>query len=397
MTDKIKILFVNDEMRMGGVARVLNTLMAALPKDRYDIDLLVLHKRGMLLEKVPEGVRILEGTPFFHAVDLSLSDLWKNKDMPGIGKKLRLLFSMKSGLVKKRIVEERKKILDKQYDVEVAAKEGFCTIFTAYGDSRKKINWVLTDYSVCNYSSNHMNLVKQALQKIDLNIADSEQALIAYETVFRVYNGVAIHNLMDVDLVKNGMKEGTDEVIHDGLPNLITVARFHPQKSIDRLLNASKKAKDAGYRHHLYLIGGGELESDLRKQVCDLGLEDTVLFMGYRQNPYAMMADCDLFVLPSLYEGFATVISESLIAGTPVLTTDVSGAKEQITEEYYGWIVDNSQDGIDRGMLNALSDLPGLQNMKQNLAGYEYPNDRILKQFMEIFDGQNDGKDTVSV
>ncbi len=80
-----------------------------------------------------------------------------------------------------------------------------------------------------------------------------------------------------------------------------------------------------------------------------------------------------------------------------MLTTDVSGAKEQITEEYYGWIVENSQEGIDRGMLNALSDLPGLQNMKQNLAGYEYPNDRILKQFMEIFDGQNEGKDTVSV
>ena len=54
MTDKIKILFVNDEMRMGGVARVLNTLMAALPKDRYEIDLLILHKEGMLLEEIPE-------------------------------------------------------------------------------------------------------------------------------------------------------------------------------------------------------------------------------------------------------------------------------------------------------------------------------------------------------
>ena len=52
MTDKIQILFVNDEMRMGGVARVLNTLMAALPKDQYDIDLLILHKEGMLVEEI---------------------------------------------------------------------------------------------------------------------------------------------------------------------------------------------------------------------------------------------------------------------------------------------------------------------------------------------------------
>ena len=45
MTGKRKILFVNDEMRMGGVARVLNTLMTYLDKDKYEIDLLVLHPR----------------------------------------------------------------------------------------------------------------------------------------------------------------------------------------------------------------------------------------------------------------------------------------------------------------------------------------------------------------
>ena len=385
MTDKKKILFVNDEMRMGGVARVLNTLMAALPKDRYDIDLLVLHKHGMLLEKVPEGVRVLEGTPFFHAVDLSLSDLFKSRDVPGISAKAKLLFYMKSGLIEKRIRKERAKILDRQYDVEVAAKEGFCTVFTACGDSKRKINWVLTDYSVCNYSSNHMPLVKRALQKIDLNVADSEQALIAYETVFRVRNGVAIHNLMDVDLVKNGMKEETPELVRDGLPNVITVARFHPQKSIDRLLNASRKAVEAGCLHHLYLVGGGELEEELRKQVEVLHLEDTVRFLGYRQNPYAMMAGCDLFVLPSLYEGFATVISESLIAGTPVLTTDVSGAREQITDPDYGWICANSQEGLDEGLIRALQDKGRLEQMKEALKGYEYPNEKILESFIEIF------------
>ncbi len=385
MTAKKKILFVNDEMTMGGVARVLNTLMAALPKDQYDIDLLVLHKRGMLLEKVPEGVRVLEGTPFFNAVDLSLADLKKSRDPAAIRSKARLLFYMKTGLIAGKIKAERKKILDRQYDVEVAAKEGFCTIFTAYGDSKKKINWVLTDYSVRNYSSNHMPLVKRALAKIDLNIADSEQAMTAYKTVFRVRNGVAIHNLMDVDLVKEGMKEPAPELVRDGLVSLVTVARFHPQKSIDRLLNASKYLKDRGVGHHLYLIGGGELEEELRKQTEELELEDTVSFLGYRQNPYAMMAACDLFVLPSLYEGFATVISESLIAGTPVLTTDVSGAKEQITEERCGWIVENTQEGLNEGLLKAVSDPALLKKMKADLEGYEYPNDRILAQFTEIF------------
>ena len=383
--EKRTILFVNDEMRMGGVARVLNTLMAALPKDRYEIDLLILHKRGMLLEEVPQGVHVLEGTPFFTPVDESLDMIWASRDWKELFKKLRLLFYMKTRLIIPKIRRERKKILTKQYDVEVAAKEGFCTIFTASGDSRRKINWVLTDYSVCNYSRNHMPLVKQALRSIDLNIADSTQAMIAYNTVFKVRNSVTIHNLMDTASIERKLAEDPDgEAIQDSSsPNLISVVRFHPQKAVDRLLYASHEATKAGYAHTLYLVGGGEEEGKLRKIVSDLKM-DNVVFLGYMANPYGAMRKADLFVLPSLYEGFATVISESLIDGTPVLSTDVSGAREQITKPDEGWVVENSQEGLNNGLIEALSNPDRLKEMKKALAGYTYPNDEVLQQFMDV-------------
>ncbi len=382
MTAK-KILFVNDEMAMGGVARVLNTLMAELPEDLYDIDLLVLHKRGEMLGDVPAKVRILSGTSFFNTVDESLANLWARKDWKAIFSKIRLLFYMKTGLIKDKIRRERQKILDTQYDVEVAAKEGFCTVFTACGDSKRKINWVLTDYSVCNYSSNHMGLVKNALQKIDLNIADSRQALIAYQTVFRVQNGIDIHNLMKTDKIQAVKDEETPEILDSDLPKCISVARFHPQKSIDRLLKASRYAWDQGYAHELYLIGGGEEEEKLRNLAKELRL-DHVYFLGYKDNPYSYMHQCDLFVLSSLYEGFATVISESLIAGTPVLTTDVSGCEEQITDPMYGWITENSQKGLNEGLTEALKDRNKLGQMKDHLKDYVYPNEEILQQFIKV-------------
>ena len=50
---KKKILFVNDEMTMGGVARILNTFLKMIDKDDYEVDLLVLHKRGELLSEIP--------------------------------------------------------------------------------------------------------------------------------------------------------------------------------------------------------------------------------------------------------------------------------------------------------------------------------------------------------
>lgn len=385
MTDKKKILFVNDEMRMGGVARVLNTLMASLPKDQYEVDLLVLHKEGMLLGEIPEGVTVYEGTPFFDTVDESLKQLFAAKDTNKIRSKIRLLTYMKTGFIRQKIREERKKILTKQYDVEVAAKEGFCTIFTAYGDSKKKINWVLTDYSVKNYSKNHMRLVKSALKHIDLNIADSKQALIAYQTVFRVQNGIAIHNLMDESIFEKAKQNLKSDIIPSKVPNVLSVARFHPQKGLERLIEASCASYESGRIHNLYLIGGGELEESLRRQVKEHHAKH-IYFLGYKKNPYIDMANADLFALSSHYEGFATVINESLMLGTPVLTTRVSGCDEQITSSEHGWITDNNQEAFTEGLKKALKDIELLQDMKQKLKEtYRYDNEAILKQFMEVF------------
>ena len=77
-----KVLFVNDEMVIGGVARVLNNLLQELVKQTsYEIDLLVLHKHGEMLKDIPVGVNIIEGTPFFRVIDLPLSQIIKSKNM----------------------------------------------------------------------------------------------------------------------------------------------------------------------------------------------------------------------------------------------------------------------------------------------------------------------------
>ena len=381
---KRKILFVNDEMEMGGVARVLNTLMKNLDQQVYQIDLLVLHKTGTLLQDVPDGVHIIEGTPFFNAVDSPLKELLKKRDLSHLFSKLRLLLYMKTGLIRKKILKERKKMLSETYDVEMAAKEGFCTIFTAYGNSQRKVNWVLTDYSVCNYSANHMRLVKSALQRIDLNIADSAEATEAYKKVFGIKNVMTIHNLMNTEKVEKGMEMMDDLADIDPTQiNIISVIRFHPQKAADRLLLAHQYVINQGIDHELYLIGGGEQEEMLLKMQKELKLTH-VHFLGFKTNPYADIRACDLFVLPSLYEGFATVINESFIAGTPVLSTEVAGVHEQITAPHYGWIVENSQEGFNQGLLKALNSKEELQKMKQQLQEYHYPNDEIIRKFTEV-------------
>ena len=66
------------------------------------------------------------------------------------------------------------------YDVEIAFKEGFCTIFVANGNSRKKVNWTHLDYKVQNYSSNYMPLLRKTLKLMDEQVAVSKVAAQSY-------------------------------------------------------------------------------------------------------------------------------------------------------------------------------------------------------------------------
>lgn len=374
---KKKILFVNDEMTMGGVARILNTFLKMIDKDKYEVDLLVLHKRGELLKEIPEGINVIEGTKFFSCIDRPLSQCKGSE----LFYKLRLLFYMKTGLIKNKIVKERKKILNKHYDIEFSAKEGFCTIFTGYGDSDKKINWVQVDYKESNYSSHHMGLVKDALSHIDMNIACSKQVMESYKELFDVDRICVVHNLVDEDRIRNLSLEEPDIDIDDKKINLITVARFHPQKGVDRLINIYAKLKDY---YTLTIIGDGELKDELYKQAKELNCFEDIKWLGLRSNPYPDVRKCDLFVMSSLYEGYPTMTVESLISDTPVLTTLVAGVSEQINSTN-GWIVDNSEEGL----FNKLDDLKNskkeLLKLKKDLLNYHYDNESILRRYYEIF------------
>lgn len=376
---KKKILFVNDEMTMGGVARILNTFLKMIDKNEYDVDLLVLHKRGELLKEIPEGINVIAGSDFFSAIDMPINQCKGTT----LFKKLRLLFYMKTGLIKGKIKKERKQILSKHYDIEFSAKEGFCTIFTGFGDSELKINWVQVDYKESNYSSNHMGLVKEALSHIDMNIACSEVVRDSYKEVFGINNICVVHNLVDEERIRSlSLLEPTVKTVNNKI-NIITVARFHPQKGIDRLIKAYAKLKNY---YHLVIIGDGELREELYSLAKKENCFEDIEWLGIRSNPYPDVRKSDLFVMSSLYEGYPTMTVESLISDTPVLTTLVAGVSEQINNSN-GWIVENSEEGIFNKLNELKNSKDDLIKMKKDLLNYHYDNKAILNSYYNIFKG----------
>ena len=380
--EKINILFVNDEMVMGGVARILCTLLKLLDKDKYEIDFLVLHKHGELLSEIPTNINVIEGTKFFRTVDIPLREC----NISNLFSKLRLLLYMKTGLIKKKIIKERKKMLNKRYDIEFSAKEGFCTIFNAFGDSLKKINWIQTDYKENNFSINHMSLIKDALKNIDTNIACSEQVKNSFEEVFDIKDVVVINNPIDDERIRQMSLKECKLTMDNKKINLITVSRFHPQKGLDRLIKAFSKYKDF---YSLTIVGDGELKDSLVALAKELDAYDDINWTGILSNPYPLIKASDLFVLSSLYEGYPTITIETLISGTPILSTRVAGITNQINNENYGYIVENNLDAI----INALDSLKhskkALLDKKEQLKKYRYDNNEIIDTFDKYFKVEN--------
>lgn len=99
-------------------------------------------------------------------------------------------------------------------------------------------------------------------------------------------------------------------------------------------------------------VGNGELLGECRKYISDYGLENTVQFLGYRKNPYEIMAQSRIFMLTSAWEGFGLVAFEALCLGLPCVVSNVGGLVD-IVDNSCGYLCESDNDFISaaKGLL----------------------------------------------
>lgn len=116
-------------------------------------------------------------------------------------------------------------------------------------------------------------------------------------------------------------------------PSIISVGRLVNDKGYHHLLRALKIAIKDIKDLKLFFVGDGILKEELIKQAIELGIENNVIFVGYKDNPYSYIKKCDLFVLPSINEGFPNALVEAMACGIPVIATDCkTGPREILTK-----------------------------------------------------------------
>ena len=140
------------------------------------------------------------------------------------------------------------------------------------------------------------------------------------------------------------------------------------------MLDAARILKQDGWEINWLILGKGyEYDSLIRKKE-QYGL-DNVHFLGFRKNPYAYMRAADIVGALSEYEGFSLTIVESLLSGTPVISTRSGGATEMV--ENYGWVIPNDIFSIVRGMEEVYNSRQSLEEKRLALNTYTYDNTEI--------------------
>lgn len=149
----------------------------------------------------------------------------------------------------------------------------------------------------------------------------------------------------------------------DTRPIVLTVARLDPQKGIEYLLRAAAEIPSAVF----VIAGDGPDRGKLEASARSLGVTERVRFLGHRQDVPALLAACDLFVLPSLYEGLPLSVLEAMVAGIPVIATAIGGTSEVVQDRKTGMLVAPGDAGaLAVAIRAALADPASLRRLVSN-------------------------------
>lgn len=389
---KKKILFVLNCMGAGGIAKSLSNLLFYMEKhkDDYEIDLFLFKQQGCYIKDIPDYVNVLDEKKSMQVFGVS------QKESKQYGKVFYVkrfftacwskLFS--NVLPLKNAIKKSK--LEKKYDLAVAfahtqnSHDMACGSpeFVLYGvDAKVKcmvchgdviIEKLLCKQNVKNY------------RKFDKVYSVSKSCSEQVKGICPKLNEVSdfLYNTqLNEEIVKKSKE--LDCGFDNTTFNLVTAARLENQKAHLRALPVFLKLHNEGYSFCWHILGNGILESDMKKFIKENKMEKYVIMHGAKSNPFPYIKQADVFALLSYYEAAPMVYNEAKQLGTPIFTTEIVSSKEMVPPEH-GFICENSEEGIYKGLKEILSNPKLVEEKRKNLKSFTYDNDAIVEKLLRL-------------
>ena len=376
-TKKIKILFRHRSMEMGGVEKVLLSLLNNLNKDRFDITVLLSIDQGELRNEIPA-----------HVKKVVLAKGKESFSRNPVLQKLQL-FVRKLKLDKLRRNPE---IIDNQYlkdtfDIEIGMTyNDFEPVLNSSNKNSKKIGWF---HSEIDHPKLQV-LVPKILEhfpQFDHMVYCSEKIK---DMMHRDYPNLSypvesvIINAIPIEEIKKKASENISNLPKK--PLFVSVGRLHTRKGYHLLMDVHAKLLKDGFEHSILIIGDGEEMPHLLAQQKKLWVEKTFILAGNKMNPYAYIKNADFFIMPSESEAWPLVIAEALILQKPIIATEVGDVGLMINHKKTGYLVNYNFGEIYAAMKEFLTNPELISHLKENLVTIEkeFDNQKIFNAVEEI-------------
>jgi glycosyltransferase involved in cell wall biosynthesis len=167
------------------------------------------------------------------------------------------------------------------------------------------------------------------------------------------------------------------------------VGRLNVQKGIKYMLDAFRLVSDKYKNVHLLIAGTGNLENTIKDFASKFGLENKIHLLGFRHDIPNLMRTFDVFMLPSLWEGFGIVLIETMAAGNPCVATNTSSIPEIVTDSKSGILVPSeNSELIADAILKLISD-PVLRKEYgregQKIVQQKFTIERMINDYEKLF------------
>lgn len=252
------------------------------------------------------------------------------------------------------------------------------------------IQYIRNDLKKCDKNHKAQNQIKKYGSRITNYICVSQTALDSFKQLFpNLKNkGKKIYNLLEADVIQQKSKEIIIDINwNNSSINVLTVCRIQDKsKGIYRMAKVLTELLSKGYKIKWYVIGDGIDFRKFNKYLIENNLSENMILLGSKLNPYPYFKKADLIAVLSYYEGLCGVVNEAKILERPLIATEFSGIREQITEGVNGFIVDNNYESIIKGMEYVLKNSTLRLNSAINKMPAEIIDDDFkVKQLVDLF------------
>lgn len=392
---KKKVLFMVINMNIGGTEKALLNMINEMPRDQYDITVLMLEKYGGFLELIPEwvnmqyfnGYKDIKGTLNNPPIQI-IKEAVKSKKL------LHAFFLFVLNLLS-QFTKERSALFQyllrnypidpAEYDVAVAyaGPMDFISYFVIEKiKAKKKIQWIHFDITKIGFNIKFVNKYYKKFDKIFAVSKMGKEQLESKlprlkEKINYIYNILSTKEINELANKELGFKDS-----FNGL-RILTVGRLSREKGQDLCIPVLSKLINEGYNLKWYCVGEGSARSEYENLIQFHGLEDKFILLGANQNPYPFFKECDIYVQPSRHEGFCITLAEARCFNKPIITTNFNGAADQICNEHNGLIVDSTEYELYKAIQRFIDDKALLRRVQRNLEG-EYKDNRVEINKLEI-------------